>query len=170
MWLEFRRVLFRSGNLELIKTQKNRLTLFENGNLKKGVIRLTKSGCGFVNVNEEKDIYINPKNIKGAINNDIVAIKINKNNEGEVVNIKSRENIFKVGETYNKGNDTYVKLDDLKFKYKVKIIDKRIVDGMKVSIRLGDLIYTSKVTYKFYFYNWFFTKEVFNVEICIFAV
>ena len=136
------------SELELSKTKKNKYTLFNTIKYAKGNISITKAGYGFVK-GEHEDIYVPRKSLNGAIDGDYVAVEIKDRKaikkEGKVVAIKNRDSKYKVGEVINKSNVTFVKLDDPKFHYNV-IIDEKMVDGMKVSVHLENMIDSN--TYK----------------------
>ena len=62
---------------EVYHSNKNKYMIFDNGPLKKGVIRMNKKGFGFVEVNnEEEDIFISIDNIKDAIDGDTVVVEV----------------------------------------------------------------------------------------------
>ena len=67
----------------IYRSNKDKYMLFENSHLKKGRLSVTKKGYGFVILNDEDDIYIDPKNMRGALNNDIVVVEPIKGRDGK---------------------------------------------------------------------------------------
>ena len=98
----------------LYHSNKDKYLLFENSHLLKGKLQLKSSGYGFVlDTGLEKDIYINEKDINGALDGDIVAVEItNKRDfEGKIVKILKRNDKVLVGEVVVIDNKFYVSID-----------------------------------------------------------
>ena len=49
----------------------------------KGILELTKSKKGFVKTNDDKRIYVGNQHFSGALNGDVVRVKINYDYLGE---------------------------------------------------------------------------------------
>ena len=130
-------------NLEITTTNKNKYILIENSKQLKGILSVSKAGYGFVKVKDHEDIYIGKNDMKGAINGDIVLIEMNKKSQkpsGRIVRIKNRDELVKVAEIRRNGNNIKVIMDDNKFPYKIVIKNNNLVDGMKVTLKLDEMI------------------------------
>ena len=86
------------------RSNKDKYMLFENSHLLKGRLSVNKKGFGFVIVDgRDEDIYIDAKNMNGALNNDLVVVEElkgqnGKKTEGRVVKVLKKENNLIVGE------------------------------------------------------------------------
>ena len=61
----------------LYKTKKDKYILLENcPGIKVGKVAINKKGFGFLILDKEDDIYIDAKNLNGAIDGDIVLIEV----------------------------------------------------------------------------------------------
>ena len=130
-------------NLEITTTNKNKYILIENSKQLKGILSVSKAGYGFVKVKDHEDIYIGKNDMKGAINGDIVLIEMNKKSQkpsGRIVRIKNRDELVKVAEIRRNGNNIKVIMDDNKFPYKIVIKNNNLVDGMKITLKLDEMI------------------------------
>lgn len=130
---------------EIYRSNKNRYMLLENSNLRKGILRMSKKGFGFVEINmNEEDIFVAPDNINKALNNDTVIVEIlNKNSgekrEGRIVKTLERDLSTIVGEIYFKKDKGYIIPDDKKLDIQLEIDrDKShgAVDGHKVVVKI----------------------------------
>ncbi len=128
----------------IYRTNKNRYMTFDRSPFKKGILRVTKKGYGFVELPDEEDIYINIDNMNGALHNDLVVAEIigrkEKNKlEGRILRILDRNLEFLVGEFYWENDQGHLILDEEKLKMNV-VINKenahKAVDGHKVQVRL----------------------------------
>ena len=111
---------------EVYHSNKNKYMIFDNGPLKKGVIRMNKKGFGFVEVEGYEDIYISVDNINNAIHNDVVVVEVLKRKddgrlEGRIVRTIKRELSNLVGEVLYKGGACTVIPDDKKLKLELII-------------------------------------------------
>ena len=105
---------------ELILTRKNRYSLPERMGLVKGTIQMHKKGFAFLIPIDEskKDVYINPTDLKGAMNRDLVFVRIisdqvgDKRFEGVVEQIIERHSTRIVGTFEDKGSFGFVIADD----------------------------------------------------------
>lgn len=105
---------------ELILTRKNRYSLPERIGLVKGTIQMHKKGFAFLIPEDESraDVYINPTDLKGAMNRDIVFVRIisdpvgDKRFEGVVEQIIERHSTRIVGTYEDKGSFGFVIADD----------------------------------------------------------
>ena len=130
-------------NLEITTTNKNKYILIENSKQLKGILNVSKAGYGFVKVKDHEDIYIGKNDMKGAINGAIVLIEMNKKSQkpsGRIVRIKNRDELVKVAEIRRNGNNIKVIMDDNKFPYKIVIKNNNLVDGMKITLKLDEMI------------------------------
>ncbi len=115
---------------------------FNDSHLLKGRLSVTTKGYGFVLLEGQDDMYVDEKNMNGALNNDIVAIEpiiVKGKKEARVVRVLRKENILIVGE-FNIINDipTFTP-DDEKLKIEI-ILDendtKDLVDGHKIQVSI----------------------------------
>ena len=119
--------------------------LFENSHLLKGRLSVNKKGFGFVIVDgRDEDIYIDAKNMNGALNNDLVVVEElkgqnGKKTEGRVVKVLKKENNLIVGEyKIIDGNPHFIP-DDKKLRMEI-ILDNKdlddLVDGHKIQVSI----------------------------------
>ena len=104
---------------EIYHSNKDKYMPFNNGPLKKGVIRINKKGFGFVEVEGSEDIYIANENINNAIHNDVVVAEVLKRKddgrlEGRVVRTIKRNLSTVIGEVLFKEKECTVIPDDKK--------------------------------------------------------
>lgn len=125
------------SDLTIYHTNKDKYMAFEYSHLRKGKISVSEKGFGFVLMSPEPDIYIDQKQLNGAIDGDVVIVEIISNKtgikqEGRVLRIAKRSYGPIVGEFYLDGEVPTVKSNDRKFKQKVIITEesaKNAVDG-----------------------------------------
>ena len=127
------------------RSNKDKYMLFENSHLLKGRLRVNKKGFGFVIVDgRDEDIYIDAKNMNGALNNDLVVVEElkgqnGKKTEGRVVKVLKKENNLIVGEyKIIDGNPHFIP-DDKKLRMEI-ILDNKdlddLVDGHKIQVSI----------------------------------
>ncbi|MFK7926479.1 MAG: ribonuclease R [Bacteroidia bacterium] len=93
--------LTKSGKLAYVDKGKYKYT--KQNNYLSGKIQITRSGLGFLLMEEENDIFINPSNTGKALNGDTVKVKIlsrrrrEGKKEGEVVDVIERSKTEFVG-------------------------------------------------------------------------
>ncbi len=158
--LEYKELLDELNKLEkeclIYKTKKDKYILLENTpGLKIGKLDINKKGFGFLILDKEDDIYIDKKNLNGAIDGDIVLVEVETKalkKEGRVLRIINRELKNLVGELIKVDNGLGFKLDDTKKDIEV-VLDKdslhNCVEGHKVLVgiekELGKNKYLGKV-------------------------
>ena len=130
----------------IYKSHKDKYMMIEKSHLRKGIMRVTKKGYGFVEVNDlEDDIYIDSDYMNGAIHDDVVLVEItSKMNldrlEGRVLKILERRVQRYIGLiTFDKNDVGHITLDDSKVKLDIDVPkDKSLnaVDGHKVVVEL----------------------------------
>jgi len=135
---------------EVYHSNKNKYMIFNNGPLKKGVIRVNKKGFGFVEVDGNEDIFVSIDNMNNALHNDVVVVEILKRKddgrlEGRVVRTIKRDLTTVVGEVINKKGKWIVIPDDKKLKINLIIKTNKnenlgLVDGHKVVVKIEKLI------------------------------
>lgn len=114
----------------IYRSVKNKYCLFEDSHLLKGKVDMTSSGDAFVIVDgQDSDIYINKKNLNGAMNDDLVAIEIKKGSnrgkkEGRVVRVINRHTKHLVGEIYTINGISYLRETGKKTKATDLVINK----------------------------------------------
>lgn len=128
----------------IYRSNKEKYMLFDKSHLKKGRLIVNKKGFGFVNIDgEEDDIYIDSKNMKNALNNDLVVVepikgKGNKE-EGRIVKVLKQENNLIIGEYSVVDNHPNFTPDDNKLFMKI-ILDKEqtkdLVEGYKIEVSI----------------------------------
>ncbi|OEF99721.1 ribonuclease R [Vulcanibacillus modesticaldus] len=133
-------------NGEIIRTRTNRYGLPEKMNLVKGKLQGHPKGFGFV-IPEEKgepDVYIHANDINGAMNGDLVLVRLSKKAsgarpEGEIIRILKRANKEIVG-TFTEGEYYgFVVPDDKRIYQDIFIPKSKIngaVAGHKVVVRI----------------------------------
>src|SRR5699024_1050601 len=105
---------------ELILTRKNRYCLPDRVGLVKGHIQMHKKGFAFLIPDDESlsDVYINPNDLNGAMNNDHVFVRIeteqsgDRRYEGFVEQIIERHSTRVIGTYEYKGRFVFVIADD----------------------------------------------------------
>ncbi|HHW68851.1 MAG TPA: ribonuclease R, partial [Tenericutes bacterium] len=106
--------------------------LFNNSNLKIGTLVVNRKGFGFVDIENDHDIFIAPNNMNSAIHGDKVVVEIiskkGMDQEGRIQKVIERKTNVFVGEFYYKSGKPYVKLDDIKIKINIKV-DKNKTNG-----------------------------------------
>ena len=127
------------------RSNKDKYMLFENSHLLKGRLSVNKKGFGFIIVDgRDEDIYIDAKNMNGALNNDLVVVEElkgqnGKKTEGRVVKVLKKENNLIVGEyKIIDGNPHFIP-DDKKLRMEI-ILDNKdlddLVDGHKIQVSI----------------------------------
>ncbi len=138
------------------KSNKGKYIMFEKSHLKKGRLSVSKGGFGFVILDGEDDIYIDKRNMNGALNNDIVVAEeikgSGKKTEGRIVKILKKENNLIVG-LYDifDGNPHFIP-DDKKLNMEIILDNKNLDDlvpGHKIQVsiikELGKYKYLAEV-------------------------
>ena len=138
---------------EIYHSNKDKYMPFNNGPLKKGVIRINKKGFGFVEVEGSEDIYIANENINNAIHNDVVVAEVLKRKddgrlEGRVVRTIKRNLSTVIGEVLFKEKECTVIPDDKKIKIELILNTKDenlgLVDGHKVVVKIDKMLSKGK--------------------------
>ena len=128
----------------IYRSNKDKYMLFENSHLKKGRLSVTTKGYGFVIIDGEKDdIYVDEKNMRGALNNDIVVVEPFKGRdgkiEGRIIRVLKKENNLIVGEYTVLDNHPHFIPDDKKLKMEI-LLDERdcenLVPGHKIQVSI----------------------------------
>ena len=139
------------NNGTVYRTKRDKFMYFPYCHLKQGKLDANKKGFGFVKT-DIGDIYIDSKNINGALNGDTVIIEIldknSPNPEGKILKIIKREVNNLIGEFYCENGKGFVNLDDNKFNITVEIPSeecKDLVNGHKIVVSL-----TKKVKNNYY--------------------
>lgn len=130
-------------DLTVYRTNKDKYMSFENSHLKTGKISVFEQGYGFL-IQDGEDIYIDKKNLNGAVNGDLVVVEIiarnkGKKAEGRVLRIAERDFGLLVGEFYAENGRYFLKLDDKKLKINIELTkesSKEAVDGHKVAVKI----------------------------------
>ncbi len=137
-------------NLKIRVTNKGKYEPFRDNSKKLGTFVANSKGFGFVMVEgEEKDYFVAPSNINGAVNGDLVVINIlnGEKREAEILSINKRNlNNLLVGEFYVKDNKNFIKLDDDKINIVVEVMDENkngAVSGHKVVVKINNKIQDS---------------------------
>ena len=146
-----------AGNYTIYQTNKGRFMTFDRSPLKKGVLRINKRGYGFVDLEEDEDVYVDSNNLNGAIHNDLVIVEIMGRTEkhkceGRILKIIDRKLDNLVGEFYLENEIGHLILDEDKLKLDIVINKENIhgaVDGNKVLVKileqLGNNEYSGEV-------------------------
>jgi ribonuclease R len=127
----------------------DKIFLSKESGFLRGTISASSRGFAFCELDDETmpDMFIAPKNLNGAFNNDIVLIKIidkgtkEKSTEAEVVKVLKRGTTKVVGLLKKQKNFGFVIVDDAKFTKDVYIQKKNLStakDGEKVVVQILD--------------------------------
>jgi len=96
--------------------KKKKYLLLENSHLNKGTLILNPKGFGFIEIGKDiKDVYVNEKNINGAVDGDLVLFEyLNKDKEkpdGRIIKVIKRNFDPIIGEVIRIDNDYFVRPD-----------------------------------------------------------
>jgi len=125
-------------------TKKGKYLLLKNcPGLKIGRLSVNKKGFGFVILEKEDDLYVDAKNLNGAIHDDIVLVEVfpsGVRKEARVIKIVKRNLQNVVGEIkYDENDRSYVDLKEDKKDIVIQLTDestKNCVEGHKVLIHV----------------------------------
>lgn len=134
-------------NGEIIKTRFATYGLPEKMGLVVGRFQLTSKGFGFVipdNKGDKQDVFIPPRALNGAMNNDRVLARVNnstsgKKPEGEILRIIVRANNKVVGVFHQTGDFAFVTPDDKRIGQDVYIMRRNFngaKNGQKVVVEI----------------------------------
>lgn len=101
------------------RDDENKYFLGNDLNFFKGIIQINKRGFAFVRIDEDKEFYINERNIKDAFDSDEVLVKKLETSKGEreeakVIRVINRGKKRYVGEVKKAKRDYYIDVDDIK--------------------------------------------------------
>ena len=123
-YTEFHQVLKSlEDEFKIQSTKKGKYMLVDSGEYKTGILRLNPKGFGFVKLQDsEEEIFIGSSNLKNALNEDEVLVKIIEGNnndsqhkEGTIIKILKHEKDTLVGTFQNSRSFGFVVPDDKKF-------------------------------------------------------
>lgn len=125
-------------------TKKGKYILLDNcPGLKIGRLSVNKKGFGFIILDKEDDLYVEEKNMNGAIHDDIVLAEVfpsGVRKEAKVIKILKRELQNLVGEIqFDEKGVAFLKLDDDKRDIDIQLTDDSIkdcVEGHKVLVKI----------------------------------
>lgn len=146
LWQE---LLALEENGEIIRTRFDTYGLPEKMGLVAGRFQLTSKGFGFVipdNKGDKPDVFIPPRSLNGAMNNDRVLARINndahgKKPEGEILRIIVHANNKVVGIFHQTGDFAFVTPDDKRIGQDVYVMRKHFngaKDGQKVVVEITE--------------------------------
>ncbi len=146
LWQE---LLALEENGEIIRTRFDTYGLPEKMGLVAGRFQLTSKGFGFVipdNKGDKPDVFIPPRSLSGAMNNDRVLARINndahgKKPEGEILRIIVHANNKVVGIFHQTGDFAFVTPDDKRIGQDVYVMRKHFngaKDGQKVVVEITE--------------------------------
>lgn len=126
------------ANGEIVRTRFETYGLPEKMGLVTGRFQLTSKGFGFVipdNKGERPDVFIPPRALNGAMNNDRVMARVNndthgKKPEGEIIRIITHANDKVVGTFHRNGDFAFVVPDDKRIGQDIYIM-RRNFNGAK---------------------------------------
>ncbi len=135
--------------LKVYRTNKNNYMLFNNSHLKIGTMLANKKGFGFVDVDGDEDVFVNPNNMNSAIHGDKVIVEIiavkGLSKEGRIVKIVDRKLKLLVGEVIIKNKRRVLKLDDDKINLLIEFDKKaNVMEGHKVLVKTTSKIGNNK--------------------------
>ena len=130
---------------KIYRTHKNKFMPFSKSPFKQGILRVNKKGFGFVEIDNEEDVFINRDNIKDAIDSDRVIVGVTETKkdgkkEGRIIRVIERTISTVVGEVCFDKDICYVIPDDKNLKLKIQIEKNKTegtVDGNKVVVKLN---------------------------------
>lgn len=136
-------------NGEIIKTRFDTYGLPEKMGLVAGRFQLTSKGFGFVipdNKGDRPDVFIPPRALNGAMNNDRVLVRIDndthgKKPEGEILRIIVHANNKVVGVFHQSGEFAFVTPDDKRIGQDVYVMKRHFnnaKDGQKVVVEITE--------------------------------
>lgn len=142
-------LLAMEQNGEIIKTRFDTYGLPEKMGLVAGRFQLTSKGFGFVipdNKGDRPDVFIPPRALNGAMNNDRVLARVNndthgKKPEGEILRIIVHANNKVVGVFHQTGDFAFVTPDDKRIGQDVYVMRKHFngaKDGQKVVVEITE--------------------------------
>ena len=125
-------------------TKKGKYILLKNcPGLKVGKLSVNKKGFGFLCLDMEDDIYIDAKNMNGAIHDDVVLVEVfvkGVRKEARVIRIVKRDIHNLVGEVlFTDNNKFYLNIDDDKRDLVIELTPescKDVVEGHKVLVKV----------------------------------
>ena len=125
-------------------TKKGKYILLANcPGLKIGKLSVSKKGFGFIILEKEDDLYVDSKNMNGAIQDDIVLAEVfmsGVRKEAKVIRVIKRDLKDVVGEIlYDDKGNPYLDLEDDKKKITIELTKdstKDCVEGHKVLVRI----------------------------------
>ena len=126
----------------IYRSNKDKFMMFNDSHLLKGRLSVNKRGYGFLVLEGQDDLYVEPKNMNGALNNDIVVaepIKVDGKTEARVIKVIKEENNLIVGEVNITDGEYIFTPDDDKLKVEIVLDNKNLenlVDGHKVQISI----------------------------------
>ena len=123
-------------------SNKDKYMLFNDSHLLKGRLSVSKKGFGFLVLDNQDDLYVDSKNMNGALNNDLVVaepIKVNGKKEARIIKVLKQENTFVVGEFNIIDGEPHFTPDDDKLKVEI-ILDEKgledLADGHKIKVSI----------------------------------
>ena len=125
-------------------TKKGKYILLKNcPGLKVGKLSVNKKGFGFLCLEMEDDIYIDAKNMNGAIHDDVVLVEVfihGVRKEARVIRIVKRDIHNLVGEVlFTDNNKYYLNIDDDKRDLVIELTPEScrdVVEGHKVLVKV----------------------------------
>ena len=125
-------------------TKKGKYILLKNcPGLKVGKLSVNKKGFGFLCLEKEDDIYIDAKNMNGAIHDDVVLVEVfvkGVRKEARVIRIVKRDIHNLVGEVlFTDNNKFYLNIDDDKRDLVIELTPEScrdVVEGHKVLVKV----------------------------------
>ena len=125
-------------------TKKGKYILLKNcPGLKVGKLSVNKKGFGFLCLEMEDDIYIDAKNMNGAIHDDVVLVEVFINGvrkEAKVIRVVKRDIHNLVGEVlFTDNNKYYLNIDDGKRDLVIELTPEScrdVVEGHKVLVKV----------------------------------
>ena len=124
-------------------TKKGKYILLENcPGLKIGRLSVSKKGFGFIILDKEDDLYVDEKNMNGAIDEDIVLAEVfskGVKKEAKVIKILNRDLKNLVGEVFFDNDKCFLNLDDDKKDIIIELVGEKVKDcvpGHKVLVEV----------------------------------
>ena len=113
---------------EVVLSKKEKYMLAREKGIYKGIIAITRSGSGYLDFEDRDSIYIPRKNLKGAMNKDLVVVETGISDNGKVIAIIERNTKILLGNIMGKRKPSKFIPDKDSVNIPVRIINDKEFD------------------------------------------
>lgn len=142
------------NDLKIVRKKSGEYIKTENDEYMTGRLEMTTRGFGFLISDDGEKVFIHKKNLGSALDGDRILIQVHRSTDdrlcGEVLKVKSKQQKH-VGLVFERKGQYYVKLDNRKFPFLVKLhnlkgayIDNKVVVNLTSGLENG--YYNGEVT------------------------